>query len=624
MNMRQSVSRPRIRGHWARHRARRPPLAALLIAVAAAVSAAPANATIVWEGHEVPAWPDLPVPSPPPSGYQAVATNINLFPHPSGVVKGLTILVDFSDQASAYSKEEIDAWLNQSGYNKFGLKGSIRDYYLGQSNGKVDYQNEVHGFYRAKKPKSYYQGGTSYERADELWAEVVAALDAEIDFSLFDNDKDGKTEAISLLYAGGEGEFGKGLWPHAGSSSERRDGVRLNRYMMTALNNQPTNYVFSHESGHMLFGWPDLYGVGDYCIMGNRGSDTNPVGINDMFRADQGWIEIVDVTESTNARYSSAPDGVAYRFLNPARPSEYFLWSNVQNTAEWASLRGGGLLVWHFDNSIRGNNPPAKLELAVVQATEGSRALGATQWPSPGSAAGDLYSKATKAELAATTSPSSAWNSGSASGLRVYDVSASGPTMEFSVGTGTIAPDGGTGGSNGSSGAGGSGGPGGSGGGATSGGKSSAGGIGGATGGKSSGGGAGKSSNGGTSATGGSANVSGSANLSGSANASGGSDGSGASGSGGSGGSGGGAPVGTAGTTGTASSGGGGGGARNAGGNTSSTGGASSGSNIGNTGAENDAGCTCRVGPGNDQRGAGLLALCTTIGAGVLRRRRRR
>jgi M6 family metalloprotease-like protein len=369
-----------------------------------------------------------------------------LFPHPSGVVLGLTILVDFSDQASSYSKEEVDAWLNAPGYSKFGLKGSIRDYFLKQSNGKIDYQNEVHGFYRAKQPKSYYQGGSAYERADELWAEVVAALDAQIDFSKFDNDKDGKADAISLLYAGGEGTFGKGLWPHASSSNEQRDSVRLSRYMMTALNTQPVNYVFAHESGHMLFGWPDLYGVGDYCIMANRISDASPVGINDAYRADQGWIDLVDVETSTNARYTTVPDGVVYRFSNSARPSEYFLWSNVQNADEWAPLKGGGLLIWHFDKSIRSNEPPAKLHLAVVQAAAGSRQLGGTTWPMPGSAGTDLYSKSVNTELSSSTQPKSSWNDGSASGLRIYDISASGPSMQFSVGTGPLPP-GGTGGS---------------------------------------------------------------------------------------------------------------------------------------------------------------------------------
>jgi len=412
--------------------------------LAAALShAALAEATIVWEGKEVAAWPDLPVaPAASAGGAQFAKLGTQLFPHPSGVVHGLTILVDFSDQAPAYTKAEVDGWLNDEGFEGFGLDGSVRDYFFRQSNGKVDYQNEVHGFYRAKNPKSYYQGGTSYERADELWAEVIAALDAEIDFSSFDNDHDGKTEAISLLYAGSEGTFGKGLWPHASSSNEQRDGVRLSRYMMTAMNNKPTNYVFSHESGHMLFGWPDLYGVGDYCIMANRGSDVNPVGINDVFRADQGWIELTDIDSSTNARLSSSPNGAAYRMLNPARPSEYFLWSNLQNQNEWAPVAGSGLLVWHFDKNINGNAPPEPLQLAVVQAG-GSRQLSATTWPMPGSAASDLFSKDGNAELGAQTMPSTSWNNGSPSGLHLYDISAPGAAMQFSVGTGPLPPNGG-------------------------------------------------------------------------------------------------------------------------------------------------------------------------------------
>lgn len=408
-------------------------------------------------GKAVPAWPELQTDEPPPQVAfdQVGVAAAMLFPHPSGVVRGLTILVDFSDQAGAYSKSEIDAWLNTKGYNQFGLTGSVRDYYSKQSNGKVDYQNEVHGFYRAQKPKSYYQGGDAYERADELWAEVSAALDAEIDYSQFDNDKDGKTEAISVLYAGGEGTFGVGLWPHASQSNDKRDGVRLSRYMMTAMNDKPANYVFAHESGHMLFGWPDLYGVGDYCIMANRGADTNPVGIDDVLRADQGWIDVIDIQSTTNARYQATPNGAVYRYVNPARATEYYLWSNVQNVGEWKPLAAGGLLIWHFDKSISGNNPPQKLQLAVVQGG-GTRVLSATTWPSPGSAKTDFFRKDVNAELGAMTNPASKWNDGSASGLRIYDIGASGPSIEFSVGVGPITPvgEGGSGGSSGAAGAG--------------------------------------------------------------------------------------------------------------------------------------------------------------------------
>jgi len=415
-----------------------------------------ARATIVWDGKEVAAWPDLQRPAnasifnPSILADQVLADQAvpsHLFPHPSGVVNGLVILVDFSDTPATLTKSDVDAWLNTKGYNKSGLTGSIRDYYLGQSNNLVDYQNEVHGYYRAKQPKSYYDSGTDYARADELWNEVITAMDTEIDFSLFDNDKDGKTEAISLLYAGDEGTFGVGLWPHASSSRLKKDGVVLNRYMMTALHSKPTNYVFAHESGHMLFGWPDLYGVGDYCIMANRDADTNPVGINDAFRVDQGWLDVVDIDSSTNAVYTTAPDAPAYRYVNATNSGEYFLWSNVQPTQEWVSLKGGGILLWHFDNSIAGNTPPATLQLAVVQGG-GTRVLSATTWPSPGTAATDFFYKGNNSEFSASTKPASVWNNNSASGLRIYDISANGAQMTFSVGNGTL-PDGGPAGSDG-------------------------------------------------------------------------------------------------------------------------------------------------------------------------------
>lgn len=405
------------------------------------LTAGRAQATIVWEGKEVSAWPDLEPPVRT-STLNAPPSPLHVFPHPTGTIKGLVILVDFSDAPATLSKADIDAWLNTKGYSGAGLTGSIRDYYLGQSNGMVDYQNEVHGYYRAKKTKSYYDSGTDYSRGDELWDEVITAMDAEIDFSAFDNNKDGKTDAISLLYAGKEGTWGVGIWPHASSSRTTKDGVVLNRYMMTALGSQLANYVFAHESGHMLFGWPDLYGVGDYCIMANRDADKNPVGINDVFRVDQGWLDVVDIDKNTNAMFMTAPDEPAYRFLNPAKNGEYFLWSNVQPTKEWVSLAGGGILLWHFDNSIDGNTPPAVLELAVVQGG-GKRVLSATTWPDPGTAATDFFYKGNNSEISGKTTPASKWNNGSDSGLRIYDIGANGSRMTFSVGTGAIPADGG-------------------------------------------------------------------------------------------------------------------------------------------------------------------------------------
>lgn len=419
------------------------PSACSWIASAALLFATAAHALMVHEGKIVSAWPDdpagtAPLPSRGSLG-KAAAAPINLYPHPAGEVWGLTLLVDFSDQASAITKPEIDEWLNLKGFNRYGCNGSVRDYFGDVSNGKVDFRNEIHGFYRAKNPKSYYEGGEGYARAAELLNEMLQNFDAEVDFSKFDNDKDGKVDAISIVYAGKGLTWGKGLWPHAGSLNQTRDGKQLTRYMMTDLGQSLSLYVFCHEIGHMLFGWPDLYGFGDYCLMGDRIQDANPVTINDCYRADQGWIETVDIAKADNAFHKSAANSsIGFRYVNPARPQESFFWSNLKNTGRRTGLKGRGLLILHFDKAIGRNEVTAKsLSLAVVQA-DGKKQLDTTNWPEPGSDALDYFSAATGAKFGAASAPASKWNDGSASGLEIYGIGAAADTMGFYVGTGLV------------------------------------------------------------------------------------------------------------------------------------------------------------------------------------------
>jgi M6 family metalloprotease-like protein len=413
-------------------------------AVCVAWGSATARADIVWEGKTVPAWPEEADDGKPPT-YRVS----NFYPSPRGVVWGLTILVDFSDQAPAFTKPQIEAWLNERNYSVGGLKGSVRDYYLDVSNGMVDFQNEVVGFYRAKQPKSYYEGGSGYARSDELFAEVIAAVDASVDFSKFDNDKDGRTDAISLVYAGEGVKWGQGLWPHASGSRIRADGVTLSRYMMSALSRRLALYTFCHEVGHMLFGWPDLYGFGDYCLMGNASNPIDPAGVNDFFRADQGWIPEVEIGRDMNVAAVAPANAGGFRYTNPADPGECFFWSNVQRThGRWRVLRGSGLLFLHYKRSIRSNTPPNPLALAVVQA-DGRDDLGAVQWPSPGSDPKDFFFGGGTMELADGTKPSTRWMDGTSSGLRVHEIGPNGAEMRFLVGTkpptddSVLRPDGG-------------------------------------------------------------------------------------------------------------------------------------------------------------------------------------
>lgn len=436
--------------------------ALLLLGAGIVLQPAPSQALIVWEGRVVQSWPDQVRPKVQfPPGVAAAEWPIGTYPSPKGEVWGLTIVVDFSDTAPEFSIEDIDAWLNESGYSAGGLNGSIRDYFWDNSLGQVDFQNEIVGIVRAAQPKAYYEAGNGYERAGELVAELLEAIDDEVDFSQFDNDGDGRTEAISIVYAGPAETFAQGLWPHSGGLRETRDGVQLVRYQMSQMGNSLGLYTFAHEVGHMLFGWPDLYGFGNYCIMGNSSSMQNPVGINDFYRADQGWIPVIDIAETDNVRYRAVPDAGGYRYVNPDRPDEAFFWSNVQATNRWSTLNGSGLVFLHFDYAIRTNDPPNPLSLAVVQA-DGLQELDQTTWPEPGSDPNDFYHAGTNTELSADTVPASNWNDGSPSGLRVYEISENGDEMTFSVGHGTpdpgIAGAGGVGGVGGAPAAGGSGG----------------------------------------------------------------------------------------------------------------------------------------------------------------------
>lgn len=395
---------------------------------------AASRALIVHEGRIVPEWPDQVAPLSKPGSGTAAAP---FYASPKGVVWGLTLLVDFPDQAPAFPIADVRNWLNLKGFNQTGCNGSVRDYYAEVSNGQLDFQNEVYGYYRAKQPKSYYDGGSGYQRAAELLDEMMAHFDPLVDFSRFDNDKDGRTEAISIVYAGVGQTWGQGLWPHAGSLNRNLDGVNVSRYMMTDLGTRFSLYVFAHEVGHMLFGWPDLYWFGDYCLMGNRIQDQNPVAINDFYRADQGWIPTQDVDRNTNARFNIASGQAGFRYVNPAKPNELFFWSNLANTGRWSGLRGKGLILYHFDKSKGGNASGTSRGLFVVEADGGNQMAGA-QWPSPGSAASDFFPYGGKTEFSATTAAAaSRWNDGSASGLRIHDIGAAGEVMVFSVGTGT-------------------------------------------------------------------------------------------------------------------------------------------------------------------------------------------
>ena len=409
-------------------------------------------ADIVYQGKRVQSWPEEARPtftgskaSASSSGLaRAVATQTTShYAAPKGKIYSLTLLVDFSDKAAPVTVSEVEEWLNKEGFNRDGCNGSVRDYYLDVSNGQLDLVNEVYGWYRAKHPKSWYESLPGYTGSDSLMKEVFAYFDSQVDFSRYDNDKDGTTEAINIVYAGEGQTWGQGLWPHSGWSNERRDGVKLTHHQMTDMPGKFSIYVFVHESGHMIFGWPDLYWYGDYCTMGNRANDWNPVAINDFFRADQGWIPFVDITSDDVSFETTKPGEFCYRYKNPARPDkEGLVWSYVRNTGRNKVLAGSGLLMQHYDFSIEGNSASDKLGLRIVHANAAGKSSDnpGDQWPSPGSTANTFFKSGTYSEFSDDAYPAIRWYNGSTTGLKITDIGTPGDALTFCIGENCSEP----------------------------------------------------------------------------------------------------------------------------------------------------------------------------------------
>lgn len=408
-----------------------------------------AFADIVYQGKRVQAWPAEAMPTFNNRTLMktTAVTTKSHYAAPKGKIYSLTLLVDFSDQAAPVTVSEVEDWLNKEGFNRDGCNGSVRDYYLDVSNGQLDLTNEVYGWYRAKHPKSWYEGLQGYSGSDSLMKEVFEYFDPQVDFSRYDNDKDGTTEAINIVYAGPGQTWGQGLWPHSGWSSERRDGVKLTHHQMTDMPGKFSIYVFVHESGHMIFGWPDLYWYGDYCTMGNRANDLNPVAINDFYRADQGWIPFVDITsedvDNVTGLEVTKPGEFCYRYKNPARPNqEGLVWSYVQNKGRNKVLAGSGLLMQHYDFSIEGNSAADKLGLRIVHASAAGKSSDAVtdQWPSPGSTANTFFKSGTYAEFSDDAYPAIRWYNGSKTGLKIFDIGTPGESLTFCIGENCSEP----------------------------------------------------------------------------------------------------------------------------------------------------------------------------------------
>jgi len=406
---------------------------------------------------------------PPPPSY-APPTETRVGPY-----IGLCLLVDFSDQEGTIPRSAVDDYCNKPGYTNYSNAGSIYDYFFKQSGGRLQYNNIVTAYVRVSQPKTYYDDGVDgtwgNSKAQDLVAEALDVLMAQgFDFTQLSRNSSGYIYSINVFYAGTcASGWATGLWPHSWAiptkTVDEANGIKASSYQMTDMGTALEIGTFCHENGHMLMGYPDLYSydgnaarIGTYSLMASGGS-AHPVNIDPYLKESSGWMDIIDLSSSSHQRCSMQVDGnQLYRYLNPAKPTEYFVFEVRDNTGyegpygghSWSVNPSAGLVAYHVyetgDNthsSIWTSSNPASMytkpyELLLVEANQETTITPWYDAPTPDSS--DAFKSSGKSELSDSTDPAlkfwDATGRNTDSGCVIHSISADGPSMTFVIGAG--------------------------------------------------------------------------------------------------------------------------------------------------------------------------------------------
>lgn len=324
----------------------------------------------------------------------AQSSSSPLFAPVTGNKVGLTIICQFPDDPNTGANDpvnfpttqaKVERYCNEIGYTDDGNTGSIRDYFLDQSNNILDYTQLVTNIVTLPNPRNYYNYSdypTNNTIRDAGAAGRLLVTDAitVLNNSGFNYDSltlDGSNVlATNVFFAGPtSGVWAQGLWPHRWVMSPRPSITHNGNtryifdYQITNISNSaPKIGTFIHESGHVICDYPDLYdyggesaGVGRHCVMAS-GNGLNggrsPAPINAYFKDIVGWANITDLTPTQYLNANLPTTGnIAYRIQKPGTPSEFFIVENRGTGDKWAThVPDKGIMVWHVDDNVSGNN----------------------------------------------------------------------------------------------------------------------------------------------------------------------------------------------------------------------------------------------------------------------------
>lgn len=259
-----------------------------------------------------------------------------------------------------------------------------------------------------------------------------------------DGDNDGYVDNVCFIVRGDHGAWASLLWAHRWV---------LYTYTVSINGKQVWDYTFQpetqvdvttlcHEMFHAL-GAPDLYHYDD------GGLNISPVASWDLMEygeghmtaymkwkyAEQSWIaSIPEITAS--GTYTLQPltssTNNCYKIASPNSTSEYYVVEYRKATGTFeGSLPGSGLIVYRIDPSLTGNadGPPDEVYIYRPNGTTTTNGSPSTAYFSSGSG---------RTAINDGTNPAPFLQDGSAGGLNIYNITAAGTTISFTVGMSTV------------------------------------------------------------------------------------------------------------------------------------------------------------------------------------------
>jgi immune inhibitor A len=363
-------------------------------------------------------------------------------------VRVIVVLVDFVDAPMTRSADQFRDLFFSTG--KIAT-GSVREYFTEVSNNLITLTGEVVGPYRLPRSLATYAGGGSgtenpAPNARTMARDAAQLANADVDFAPFDNDGNGFVDAFIVIHAGaGAEETGSGndIWSHKWVLSGgpfNADATKIYGYLTVPEDCRIG--VCAHELGHLLFGWPDLYdtdesseGLGDWCLMAGgswNGAGDIPAHPSAWCKAGQGWVTVENRTTNGTLTIKDVKSSKkVYRlWKNGGASEEHFLMEHRRRSGFDRKLPGDGLLVYHIDDAVDGNDnenhPKVKLLEADNQAHLHNGAnRGDDGDPYPGRSNNTTVDKA--------SNPSSRAYSGADTCVAVTDITRSGSNIKVKV-----------------------------------------------------------------------------------------------------------------------------------------------------------------------------------------------